>query len=271
MNDTKSQTLAALGFAALLFSSASDAHFQMIQTNNYLRDKGGRVTLQMPFTHPSSGGPMMDMGKPESFTLTHKGKTQDLSDKLQEVQFQGVDNASRAWQADAKLRGLGDYVFALQPAPYLEKAEDVYIQQFTKTIVNVGGLPTDWDKPLNLPAEIVPDQAPYAVYAGGTFSAQVLADGKPVPNLEVEVEYLNYPMDEKALGFINQPTYHYPSETLNILTIRTDENGRFFFGIPHAGFWGFAALGAGAKDSHEGKELSQDAVLWIQAHQLKKN
>lgn len=48
-----------------------------------------------------------------------------------------------------------------------------------------------------------------------------------------------------------------------------DENGVFTFGIPKAGYWGFAALGSGPLREHEGKELSQDAVLWIRAEDLK--
>ncbi len=45
-------------------------------------------------------------------------------------------------------RSLGDYTFVLRPAPYYEKSEDKYIQQITKTMVNIGGLPGEWDKPL---------------------------------------------------------------------------------------------------------------------------
>ena len=39
-------------------------------------------------------------------------------------------------------------------------------------------------------------------------------------------------------------------------------------GIPKAGFWGFAALGSGPKKEYKGKELSQDAVIWIRADKL---
>ncbi|MBK1636979.1 nickel transporter, partial [Rhodovulum adriaticum] len=43
----------------------------------------------------------------------------------------------------------------------------------------------------------------------------------------------------------------------------------FTFGIPRAGHWGFAALGSGPETEHQGKELSQDAVIWIKAYELK--
>ena len=71
-------------------------------------------------------------------------------------------------------------------------------------------------------------------------------------------------------GFEPDPLIEYPKENLNITTVRTDNNGRFFFGVPHEGYWGFAALGVGDKTKYLGKDLSQDAVLWIQAHQLKR-
>ena len=47
--------------------------------------------------------------------------------------------------------------------------------------------------------------------------------------------------------------------------IYADENGYFSFVPVHKGYWGFAALGAGGEMKHNGKELSQDAVLWIEA------
>ena len=37
------------------------------------------------------------------------------------------------------------------------------------------------------------------------------------------------------------------------------------FAVPRAGHWGFAALDIGPVKEHEGKPLSQDAVLWIHA------
>ncbi|RVU84448.1 DUF4198 domain-containing protein [Leucothrix sargassi] len=242
----------------------------MLQVDDYIRTKGGKVTLHMPFSHPSSGGPVMDMLAPESLTVTHKGKTTDLSSELKPLTWTGVTGKADAYNAETRLRTIGDYVFSLTPAPYLEKSEDSYIQQFTKTIVNVGGLPTDWDKVTNAAAEIVPDTKPYAVYAGGIFSGVVMAEGEPKPNTDVEVEFLNHLVSETGDSFNKEALVEYPFEELKIITLKTDENGRFTFGIPHAGYWGFAALGVGNKKVYQTKVLSQDAVLWIQAHDLKK-
>lgn len=255
---------------SLPLGQAAFAHFQMLHTDQYMRAKGGAITLSMPFTHPSRGGPMMEMEEPFSLVMHHRGKQTDLTDQATALSWQGIGNQARAYQSSAKLRGLGDYIFALTPAPYLEESEDAYIQQFTKTIVNVGGLPTGWDKSLLLDAEIVPDQPPYSVYAGGLFSAVVMAKGRPKVGVEIEVELMNHPINAANTGFEVAPLVEYPRDNLNIVTLRTDNNGRFFFGVPLAGYWGFAALGVGEKVKYMGKDLSQDAVLWIQAHQLKR-
>ena len=60
-----------------------------------------------------------------------------------------------------------------------------------------------------------------------------------------------------------------PHDAMITMTIKADANGVFTFGIPRAGWWGFAALGAGGDLKHNGKELSQDAVIWVQALDMK--
>lgn len=49
------------------------------------------------------------------------------------------------------------------------------------------------------------------------------------------------------------------------MTIKANVNGEFAFGIPRAGWWGFCALGVGPVKTHQEKELSQNAVIWIPA------
>ena len=53
------------------------------------------------------------------------------------------------------------------------------------------------------------------------------------------------------------------------MTIFADANGTFNFSIPKAGQWGFAALGVGSETEHNGKDLSQDAVIFVQALPVK--
>lgn len=92
----------------MLASPSALAHFQLLQIDDYMRNRGGTVTVNMPFTHPSHGGPMMDMHVPESFSVTHRGKTTDLTKTLTSLTWHGLKSNAVAYQAEAKLRGLGD-------------------------------------------------------------------------------------------------------------------------------------------------------------------
>jgi cobalt/nickel transport protein len=90
----------------------------------------------------------------------------------------------------------------------------------------------------------------------------VTCGGKPVPNCEIEVTYMNHNVtgnefSEKENMKIVQPD-------LVPIGINANENGEFSFSFPKAGWWGFCALGAGGDLKHNGKELSQDAVIWVQ-------
>ncbi len=167
--------------------------------------------------------------------------------------------------AEVRVSRRGDWVFALSPAPYFEANEDSYIQQFTKIVVNVAGAPTDWDAELGLPAEIVPLDKPYGLWAGNVFRGIVKGDGQPVPFAEIEVEFLNHEPDMQANTFAEKAAIEAPHDSLAVQTIKADANGVFVYAMPKAGWWGFAALGAGPVDKYKDKELSQDAVIWVQA------
>ncbi|MDO6526882.1 DUF4198 domain-containing protein [Motilimonas sp. 1_MG-2023] len=254
---------------ATSYSISAHAHFQMLYTPDLLRDKGGDITFKMPFTHPAESGHVMAVDAPQSFYVVKKGKKTDLTKQVKPIQWSSAVDTGLAYEASATLRGLGDYVFVLTPSPYFEKEENLYIQQISKTIVNVGSLPTDWSNELGLPAEIVPLTKPYAIYEGGTFTGVVKANGQSVPFAEIEVEFLNYQPDMGANKFAEQATFTPPADAFTTISLFADANGTFTFGIPKAGQWGFAALGVGPEKTYQGKELSQDAVIWVQAHAIK--
>jgi cobalt/nickel transport protein len=52
-------------------------------------------------------------------------------------------------------------------------------------------MPAGWGEPLGPATEIVPLNTPYQVSAGGTFSGQLLSDGRPAADVECEIEYIN--------------------------------------------------------------------------------
>ncbi|MEI6897559.1 MAG: DUF4198 domain-containing protein [Psychromonas sp.] len=250
------------------FSFSAHAHFQLLYTPELAHKKGGELNFKMPFSHPASSGHVMPIDPPEMFYMIKKGKKTDLINRLTEIQWSSAIDSGAAYQAQVKLRGLGDYLFIMQPAPYFEASEDIYIQQITKTIVNVGNLPTDWHNDLGLNAEIVPLTKPYAIYAGGIFSAVVKSNGKPVPFAYIEVEFLNFPPQMKNNQFAKTPIIGADADRFVSQSIYADANGTFHFSLLKAGQWGFAALGVGSQKTYKNKTLSQDAVIWVQVNKL---
>lgn len=244
------------------------AHFQMIYTPESAMDKASTIDLKFVFTHPFEAGHTMDMGTPQKFFVLHKTRTKDLTDTLKPITWTSLTNHGKAFETSYKLRGMGDWLFMLTPEPYYEASEDIYIQQITKTIINVGGMPTDWDTEAGLPTEIVPLNKPYAIWTGSTFTGIVKSNGKPVPFAEIEVEYMNHGPNMEKNSFAKKANATAPQDSFITIGIKANASGEFTFGIPKSGWWGFCALGAGPVKEFKGKELSQDAVIWIQAKDM---
>lgn len=253
-------------FALLMLSAgAANAHFQLVYTPDVNLEKPQTIPVKLIFWHPMENGHVMDMEQPEQFFYVFKDEKIDLAKSLKPIVFSGKENQAKAFEADVNIRRNGDYIFVLHPAPYYEKSEDAYIQQITKSYVNKGGIPAGWEKPVGLPTEIVPLNKPTNVLAGSTFTGQVLTEGKPAAGVEIEIEYLAAPPDVKA----NRPSSKKSAAAKGGAVVAvTDANGVFTFGIPKEGFWGFAALGSGPNKEYKGKELSQDAVIWIRADKM---
>lgn len=259
------KTVLATALAAFI-PVAAQAHFLLQHTDEVLIDRPGDVPMGLIFWHPMENGHAMDMDAPQEFFMIHKGEKIDLMDRVAPATFKGKNNEAAAFTASVPVKRSGDYVVVTVPAPYYEESEDIYIQQITKSVLNRNTLPTDWDQPVGLPTEILPLNKPYNVIVGSTFSGVVLSDGKPVPGAEIEIEYMASEPDLTAFAATDSSVSPMPGGTIVALT---DANGVFTFGIPKAGNWGFAALGSGPATEYNGKELSQDAVLWINASELK--
>jgi cobalt/nickel transport protein len=242
---------------------AAAAHFQLAFSPQTQIERAGDVALKLIFWHPFENGPVMDMAPPQAVWALHRGARIDLSASLVPITFSGAMNAGAAYDATLPVRRAGDYVIVVEPAPYYEASEDKFIQQFTKAYLNRAGLPTDWQADLGLPAEIVPLAKPYNLIAGSSFTGRVMAGGQPVPGAEIEVEFIAAEPDMAA----NRPgpvtAQPMPG---GAVVIHADESGYFTYAIPRAGHWGFAALDIGPKKAHEGKPLSQDAVIWVRAY-----
>ena len=144
----KKMSFAALGLAgALLLAAPAQAHFMMAYTPQTALEKAADLDFRIVFTHPAEAGHMMDMGGVKEFYALHQrgdgeAKKIDFKPLLKEITWKNPDSSAPAFSAlvpRKELRSMGDYMFVMVPGYYYEKEEDVYMQQITKLLVNVGG------------------------------------------------------------------------------------------------------------------------------------
>jgi cobalt/nickel transport protein len=228
------------------------AHFGMVipSDNMVMQGESRTVKVTVSFSHPFEGEGM-DLVKPKVFAVMAHGRKEDLRQGLKEVKVMG----HTAWACDYEVKRPGVYVFYMEPEPYWEPAEDVFIVHYTKAVVAAFGDDEGWDEEVGLKTEIVPLCRPFGLYAGNVFQGIVKVDGKPVPYAEVEVEFYNEDGKAKA-----------PTDYMVTQILKADKNGVFTYAAPRSGWWGFAALTTADKTiAHDGepKEVEIGAVLWV--------
>lgn len=237
----------------VLCSSSAFAHFQEIIPSADVLPEGGTVTLDMVFTHPVDGGPVMEMKKPVRVGVLADGKQTDLLGALKEKPVDG----KAAWTLTHELPQPGAAIFYVEPQAYWEPAEGKFIVHYAKVVVDAFASGEGWDELVGLPVEIQPLTRPTGIWTGNVFSGVVLKDGKPVPFAEVEVE------------FVNDGTVKPPNDAFVTQVVKADANGTFTYAMPRGGWWGFAALleGDTPKMSPDGKEVpvEEGALIWIKA------
>jgi cobalt/nickel transport protein len=233
----------------LLFITLSQAHFLTFMSNTDVVEnkKDSTINFDISFMHPFEQNGMT-MEKPKLYVNSKDNKlVVNESSKL----------GHKAWKAKYKMNMPGVYKFFVEPQPYFEAAEGKFIVHVPKLIVDAYGLEKGWDEPIGLKYEIVPMVKPFGLYAGNLFQGKVLHDGKPVPNIEVEVELYN-DFNLKA------PTSSHVTQV-----VKTDVNGVFSFVMNHKGWWGFAALIEEGKLKYkDGKDypVENGALIWIKAY-----
>ena len=240
----------------------------MIRQMRFREDDSSKIDLQLIFTHPGGGThdaipePLtMNMAEPKKFGVWNKGEFTDLTDQLTKVNFTHGERSAVAYEMTYRCRGMGDFMFTLEPGPYWEASEGIYITQYTKTIVNRAGLPTDWSEPTGMKAEIVPLNWPVNLFAGTTFRGIVMMDGQPVPHAEVEVEYLNTKAFKGVFEDASLTEYDFEGSESPAMGFITNADGEFSFSFPWSGWWGFVALMEG--DPIEGKDQEVGAAIFM--------
>jgi len=256
--------LGLLLFFILLTTSAS-AHFGTIVPSDDIvtQDDSKMLNLQVKFIHPMELH-YMEMDRPKQFGVVHAGKKTDLIDTLKATKGKSPDQIQKFtfWATDYQIRRPGDYTFFVEPTPYWEPAEDLFIIHYTKVCVNALGLEKGWDEPVGLETEIVPLTRPYGLWTNNLFTGQVLLKGKPVPFAEVEIEYLN-----ESPGNIN--IIHPPSDPYVTQVVKTDANGVFSYAMPKSGWWGFSAeAGWTMKQDGVDKNIEIGAVYWVHTRDM---
>jgi len=243
-----------------LISNPVQAHFGMvIPDQSIISQNNKEAQFTLSFSHPFENH-TMDLEKPKQFFVAVNGENKDLTDTLEETNL--LDHA--AWKSSYSFKRPGVYQFVMNPVPYWEPSEDLSIIHYTKTIIPAFGDDQGWDQPVGLPTEIIPLLRPFGNYAGNSFTGQVLVNGIPAPNVEVEVEIYN-PDD----------TYKAPSDYHVTQLVKANTEGIFTFTCPLPGWWGFSALTEAdytlknPKGEDKGVELG--AVLWTYFHPYTKH
>ncbi|MBN2713318.1 MAG: DUF4198 domain-containing protein [Planctomycetes bacterium] len=235
-------------------ASAAFAHFQLlIPSADIISAKDDKtVALDIIFTHPMEGGPVMEMGKPKQFGVLVDGEKQDLLETLAEKKIDG----KTTYTASYKVKAPADHVFYIEPAPYWEPAEEKMIVHYTKVVVDAFGAEEGWDAMVGFPVEIEPLVRPYGIWSGNLFRGVVKKKGEAVPFAEIEVEYYNKDGKVKA-----------PADPFITQVIKADKNGAFSYAMPKAGWWAFAALidGDEKMKNPEGKmvDVELGGLIWV--------
>jgi cobalt/nickel transport protein len=251
----KVKLLVLLVIMFLMLTGTAFAHYGMIIPSDsmVMQSDSRTINLKLSFSHPFERIGM-ELAKPKVFGVVANGYKQDLLEKLKKTQVM----EHTAWKLDYKVKRPGVYMFYMEPTPYWESAEDVFIIHYTKTVVTSFGDDMGWDEEIGLKTEIVPLSKPFGLYTGNVFQGIIKLDGKPVPYAEVEIEYYNEDGRSEA-----------PTDYMITQTIKADQNGVFIYAAPKAGWWGFAALNTAdfkLKQNGEDKDVEIGAVIWVKFH-----
>lgn len=234
------------------------AHFQEIIPQTDIVAEGGEhaVTLDLTFTHPMEGGPVMEMAKPKRVGVLSPTGKQDLTNTLVAVK---KGDGKTAYTLSHKLKAPADYVYYVEPAPYWEPGEGKNIIHYAKVVVDLGA-GEGWDALVGLPVEIEPLVRPYGLWTGNLFRGIVRKDGKPVPFAEIEVEWRN------------DGSVKAPSDPFVTQVIKADSQGQFAYAMPRAGWWGFAALVEGKPGKNPaGQTVPTElgGLIWVKTTDMK--
>lgn len=260
--------LLILGILSVSFAD----YTQSLYTKDLSLNSARSVDLIIANIQAYTSGAPLDIGlqkdgnksKIEKFFVVQKTIRKDLLSTLLPVQLEQNGKKVRAYSTKYKASAMGDHLFVAVGAPFYSYIEGVYIQQFTKTVLNIAGKPSDWDLELGLDAEIVPLSKPYAISKGGSFSAMVKASGIPVPYAHIQAELLGFEFDLKNKKMSSSKLDQNAHQSMKTLEFKADKNAQFTLHLAQKGQWSICAKGIGHKKDYKEHELSQDGCIWVE-------
>lgn len=209
------------------------------------------ATLDLSFTHPVEMQGM-PLARPKTVQVIANGETEGLKPSLKAKKI--VNHGG--WTAQYAIKRLGVYQFVMEPQPYWKPTGDCYIIRYARAYVVAFSEEEGWDEPAGPKTEIVPLTRPFDNYAGNVFQRQVLLNGKPVPDTDMEVELCNRDRRYKA-----------PNKYIVTQVMEAGANGVLTYAVPFAGWWSFTALDTvDEKLDHDGtpKNAELGAMLWAE-------
>ena len=253
MNPLKKAPLLLFSLA-LLIPSLAYAHFGTILAQDpILTSKQTKTSITFSFIHPFEQKGM-DLEKPETVGIRYLGskKDREITANLEQTDFLN----HKAWSTEFNPQKPGVFCIYMEPTPYWEKSENIFIKHISKTYIGAFGVDQgNWSEPIGLKTEIVPLSRPFGLYENNVFQGKVYFNGKAVPKAEIEVEYYNKDKQAKA-----------ENDYMITQVIKADENGVFSYSPPQSGWWGFSALKEAdykIKRKGENKSVELGAVLWV--------
>lgn len=166
------------------------------------------------------------------FLITPKGDKRKITLYRKTLYDPWFNTPRIAYEIKIKPEEKGDYLLCIEEEDTLT-LEGKLQKSFAKTVIHVEREAV-WDNFCGFPLEIKPLTRPYGLKRGSLFRGQILLEGKPLKEAELEIERLRLKLNLEELpkdstGEINVP--------LVIKTIKTDERGYFYTNFEEEGWW----------------------------------
>jgi uncharacterized GH25 family protein len=245
---------ALLGLAFTVSSALGHYHMLLLADPIAERDKPASLTFAWghPFEHQ-----LFDAAKPRRVTvIAPDGGVTDLTNRLTSTKLpRPKDGPAAAFGLAFTPTTRGDHVVVVDAEPAWIADEGVFFEDHVKTIVHVA-TQNGWDRIAGGSLELVPLTRPYGLEPHVTFQAQVLANGKPLGGVMVEVERYNADPPKEA---------DLPPDEQITRRVKADPNGVLTCTLHDPGWWAVTAITDGGTRDHDGKPrpVHRRATLWV--------